>query len=52
MRILSREEARALQKEWGIDENEVVITFVSRAKPAPPQESAPNDDPEEKEDDA
>ena len=51
MRWLSGEEARELQREWGIDENEWVITFISRPVPAPPPETEADDDQHDEEGD-
>ena len=36
---LTAEEARRLEKEWGIDDNELVITVVTRAEPRPRPEA-------------
>jgi hypothetical protein len=47
MVMLSREEARELERAWGIDEDELVITFVARQKPAPPTEAGTDDGHEE-----
>lgn len=47
MARLTAEEARQLEKEWGIDEDEVVITFIPGLGRDFPREPEPGDEPED-----